>query len=260
VAWKSTLGTHEPLTPTEAVIRKELADTASRRNVTKREVAEFAVVAVLLSGMLTWSFGSFGVDRRIYPVDAIEFMAKNNLNGKLVVTFNWAQYALAALSPRTTVGFDGRYDTCYPQAVVDGHFDLLFGQDTSRRYRGPDSGPIDQNRSLDFCSPDLVLMGREYPPAAVGFISTRGDWVVLYEDAQAIVWGRSSVYDDSTSPRYFPKSLRVSSDRMPTGIATWPGFPNRMGRNAFQRDVAAEVQQAFATGAEARDKLTNLAM
>lgn len=242
VEWRPTLAQHEPLTITASRVLK----------------SEFAVVALMLSGLLTWSFVSFGVDRSKYPVDAIEFMATNNLNGKLVVTFDWAQYALAALAPRTTVGFDGRYDTCYPQTVVDSHFDLLFGQDPSRRHRGPDSGPIDSNQHLEFGSPDLVLMDRQKDPAAVEFINTRPDWVVLYEDARSILWGRQSVYNDPRSARFFPPSMRICSDEMPSGIAVWPGFPNRTGRDAFHPDVAAEVQQSLEGAAKARYEMSSL--
>ena len=185
-------------------------------------------------------------------------MTTNNLNGKLVVTFDWAQYALAALAPCTTVGFDGRYDTCYPPTVVDSHFDLLFGQDSSRRHRGPDSGPIDSNQHLDFGTPDLVLMDRQKDRAAVEFIKTRPDWVVLYEDGRSILWGRHDIYDDPRSVRFFPPTLRICSDVMPSGIAVWPGFPNRTGRDAFHAEVAAQVQQAFERTAKARYEMSSL--
>ena len=113
VEWRPTLATHE-----------ELSLRACRWLG-----AELGIVAIMLAGLLGYSFATFGVDRSKYPVSAFEFMAKENISGRLVVTFDWAQYALAALSPSTTVGFDGRYDTCYPQAVVDINFDLLFGSD-----------------------------------------------------------------------------------------------------------------------------------
>jgi hypothetical protein len=228
VEWRPTLGTHEPLAPRAA---RWLA-------------AEMSLVAILLAGLLGYSFATFGVDRSQYPVSAIEFMAEENINGRLVVTFDWAQYALAALAPSTTVGFDGRYDTCYPQVVVDINFDLLFGSDLSRRHRGADSGPVDSNRVLEFGNPNLVLMDRIADVPAVLFVDQHDAWTRLYSDGRSILWGRKSVFDDPTLATYVPLHRRRLSDTMPVGIAQWPGFPGRTGRDAFSPDVAAAADEA----------------
>jgi hypothetical protein len=228
VEWRPTLGTQQDLTHRAALWLK----------------TEFAVVAVLLTTLLGYSFASFGVDRRKYPVDAIEFIAQNNINGRLVVTFDWAQYALAALTPGTTVGFDGRYDTCYPQFVVDMNFDLLFGKDLSRRHRGVDSGPVDPNRVLEFGHPTLVLMDRIADGPAVEFLDRHPDWVLLYRDGRAALWGRRGVFDDPNQPHYIHPAARRLTDEMPSGIAQWPAFPGRTGRDAFSPVVAAKAQSS----------------
>ncbi len=228
VEWRPTLGAQEELTP----------------RAVRWLTAEVAIVAAALLGMLGYSFATFGVDRSKYPVSAIEFMAEENISGRLVVTFDWAQYALAALAPDTTVGFDGRYDTCYPQVVVDINFDLLFGDDLSRRYRGKDSGPVDSNRVLEFGNPNLVLMDRIADPPAVAFLDQHADWSRLYSDGRSVLWGRKSVFDDPASPAFVPEHRRRLSDDMPIGIAQWPGFPGRTGRDAFSPDVAAAASRS----------------
>ena len=222
---RPTLGTHHELSPKE----------------NRWLMAEFGVVAVLLLGLLGYSFFNFGVDRSRYPVSAFEFMAEENIHGRLVVTFDWAQYALAALAPTTTVGFDGRYDTCYPQAVVDMNFDLLFGSDLSRRHRGVTSGPVDSNRVLEFGDPSLVMMDRIADLPAVQFIDQHNDWTRLYSDGRAILWGRKSVFDNPQLATYVPEHRRRETDRIPAGIAAWPGFPGRRGRDAFSPVRAAEA-------------------
>ena len=228
VEWRPTLGTQEELTP----------------RAVRWLTAEVAIVAAALLGMLGYSFATFGVDRSKYPVSAIEFMAEENISGRLVVTFDWAQYALTALAPDTTVGFDGRYDTCYPQVVVDINFDLLFGDDLSRRHRGQDSGPVDSNRVLEFGNPNLVLMDRIADPPAVAFLDHHAEWSRLYSDGRSVLWGRKSVFDDPASPAFMPSHRRRFSDEMPNGIAQWPGFPGRTGRDAFSPDVAAAFSRA----------------
>ncbi|MCA9009554.1 MAG: hypothetical protein KDB01_07400 [Planctomycetaceae bacterium] len=227
VEWRPTLGVHEALTGRAARLIG----------------IELALVAAGLVGLLSYTFATFGVDRSKYPVSAFEFMEHENIQGRLVVTFDWAQYALAALAPDTTVGFDGRYDTCYPQTVVDMNFDLLFGADMSRRYRGPNSGPVDSNRVLEFGNPTLVLMDCIADVPAVRHLDGHPNWVPLYRDARAALWGRRSIFDDPASPEYLAPERRCISDRMPEGIAAWPGFPNRSGRGAFSPDVAARASR-----------------
>jgi len=227
VEWRPTLGTQDELSPKAA----------------RWLMAELGLVAALLLSLLGYSFATFGVDRSKYPVSAIEYMAEENINGRLVVTFDWAQYALAALAPDTTVGFDGRYDTCYPQVVVDINFDLLFGTDLSRRHRGAESGPVDPNRVLEFGNPNLVLMDRIADPAAVEFLDRHEAWVRLYSDGRAILWGRRTVFDDPSLPSYVAVHRRRLSDEMPHGIAQWPGFPGRTGRDAFSPVVAAAASR-----------------
>src|SRR5207302_505508 len=57
-------------------------------------------VAVLLSaGRLLARVTTLKVERDVYPVDAFDFIARRGLSGKMVCTFNWAQYALAAFGP-----------------------------------------------------------------------------------------------------------------------------------------------------------------
>ncbi len=227
VEWRPTLGVHEALTGRAA----------------KLIGIELALVAAGLAGLLSYTFATFGVDRSKYPVSAFEFMEHEDIQGRLVVTFDWAQYALAALAPDTTVGFDGRYDTCYPQTVVDMNFDLLFGSDMSRRYRGAKSGPVDSNRVLEFGNPTLVLMDCIADVPAVRHLDGHPNWVPLYRDARAALWGRRSIFDDPASPEYLAPERRSVSDRMPEGIAAWPGFPNRSGRDAFSPDVAARASR-----------------
>ncbi len=229
VDWRPTLGQHEPLSAkAERWIGLELI-----------------AVAAVLGGLLGYNLWNFGVDRTKYPVDAVEFMARENIQGRAVVTFDWAQYAFAALHPGTTVGFDGRYDTCYPQVVVDMNFDLLFGKDMSRRHRGKDSGPVDSDRVLEFGKPNLVLLDRTVDQPAIEHMATRTDWTLLYQDALSALYGRRSEFDDPSSPTYFPPTRRSITERAPEGIAVWPGFPGRTGRDAFSPAVAEEIDRQF---------------
>ena len=190
------------------------------------------------------------VDRGRYPVDALQFMADRQLEGKLVASFNWSQYALSALAPRVQLAFDGRYDTCYPTEVVDMHFDFLLGEAGGQRWRGPDSGPVDGTRVLKFGEPDLVLIDRLYDhPRAIMQAEAERDeprWVLLYRDRVAELWGRSYRYDDPTSADYLPLALRVQDPRPREGSVPWPALPER----SETTQVASESSPANVTDAQ----------
>ncbi|QDT67293.1 hypothetical protein MalM25_01900 [Planctomycetes bacterium MalM25] len=192
-------------------------------------VALFGAIA-LQSAYLGQRLASFPVPRSHYPVDALQWMSDQRVRGDLVVCFNWAQYAIASLAPDVRVSFDGRFRTCYPQAVIDRHFDFLVG-DNWPRHRGPDSGPIDGARTLEVDHPDYVLVDRKYANAVeVMAQASSGDdseWSLVYQDAVARVYGRREVVDELASDRYIPASRRWVSEHFSLTAVEWPALPQR---------------------------------
>lgn len=212
-----------------------------------------AVAALLLaiglqSFALKHKWTNLSVKRDYYPVDALQFMADRDLAGKLVVSFNWAQYAIAALAPDTQVAFDGRFRTCYPQEVVDMHFDFLLGEYGGKRSRSPESGPVDGTRVLRYESPDLVLVDRKYehPVAIMKAEANRDDpeWVLLYRDPVAELWGHRDRYDDPTGADYLPLTARVLDSSPREGGVRWPALPirSRPTTQLAEQDPAEQVE------------------
>jgi hypothetical protein len=173
---------------------------------------------------------SLRVKRDKYPVAALDYMARRNLNGKLVCTFNWAQYALAALGqrgdqPGIEVQIDGRCRTSYSQEMLDMHFDFVLGDvGPDIRYRDPQSGPFNPTRVLNVNRPDLVLISRRQQPS-VEVMQSQAEWVLLYQDSLAQLWGRASKYDDPSSSHYLSSSKREIGDWRQQGWTRWPALP-----------------------------------
>jgi hypothetical protein len=106
------------------------------------------------------------------------------------------------------------------------HFDFLMGDLKVPRLRGAKSGPIDPAKALDFGHPDLLLVDRRYStPQRV--LSERTDFVLLYQDKGAQVWGRKSKFDDPHNSEYVPLAAREITNQEQLGTVTWPAFPVR---------------------------------
>jgi len=172
------------------------------------------------------------VTRDQYPVSAFEFMARHNLTGKMVCTFNWAQYALAAFGPHEPgqsgilVQIDGRCRTSYSQAMLDAHFDFLMGPPhVNQRYRDARSGDFDPERVLREGNPDLVLISRLHMPSVEVMQRQNGRWTLLYQDALAQLWGLAERFDNAQSADYLPPPSREITENPQTGHVLWPALP-----------------------------------
>jgi len=160
-------------------------------------------------------------------------MARERLTGRAVVTYNWAQYVLAAFADeddesrsQVLVAFDGRFRTCYPQDVIDMHFDFVLGNlGPQYRHRDPDSPAFDASRVLRHARPDLVLLRRSQHNSVSTMEANDREWVLLYSDSVAQLWGRSRRYDDRGSPYFIPPERRALNDEQQTGSVPWPAFP-----------------------------------
>jgi hypothetical protein len=172
------------------------------------------------------------VERNEYPVSAMQYLQDKNLHGKVLVTFNWAQYAIGCFAAgdesmrQSRVAVDGRFETCYPREITDICFDFWFGtSDPAQRYRSPQAPPFDPSRALEFKKPDLVLLSRSQGPSLRMMQQHTNDWVLLYQDSIAQIWGRGSKYANSSSPYFLPAAERRVTEMPQIGTVPWPAFP-----------------------------------
>jgi len=99
----------------------------------------FSLIMVpLFAGLIVFSQGAalrLEYPHIACPVDAVDFLDKQNIRGKLLVPFNYGSYALWELRGKMRVSMDGRYDLVYrPEtyrrvedffAAHQGWYDLL---------------------------------------------------------------------------------------------------------------------------------------
>ena len=199
-------------------------------------------VVLLCSLKLVPQLTDVTVDRKEFPVAAMQFMHDQDLHGKVVVTFNWAQYAIGCFAEQhdpdrqSLVAVDGRFETCYPREITDIYFDFWLGTDDPKhRYRSPDAPAFDPSRALEFKQPDLVLLSREQGPCVREMQKHTNDWALLYQDSMAQLWGRRSIFDAADSSQYFAPARRHISDDLQIGDVSWPALPaTHVERLTFQ--------------------------
>jgi hypothetical protein len=181
-------------------------------------------VTLLFAAITAIQLRGLRVERATFPVSAFEFIEKHRLSGRMVTEFNWGQYCLYAFWPRILISVDGRFDTSYSRSILDVNLDFMMGDSPRWRNRSLETGPFQADRVLDMGNPNLALIDRQRP-GCVRVIEGRPDWILLYQDALAQVWGRKSVYDDPSQADYLPQSLREISDEPQAGWAAYPALP-----------------------------------
>lgn len=176
-----------------------------------------------------------------YPVDAVNFMHKNNLTGSIVASGEWAQYLIGVAGARTSedrglrVAFDGRFRTCYPQIVVDMHFDF-FSQEAglANRYRSEASKELNPTKVLSYEQPQFVLVKESEYRSIQTLRANSDDWICLYRDGVAQLWGKTELYDDPSSAEYIREEDRFQTE-LAVRAVRWPAAPQS---SVFTRRVS----------------------
>jgi type IV secretory pathway protease TraF len=147
-----------------------------KRAAVQRALA--AGCAVLSTGIIAAAFTlhkehplTMEVPKNQYPVSAVGFIREHRLSGKLLVFFDWGEMCLWEL-PQCTVSVDGRWDTCYPRALILEHWKFYNDQ------------PVDKN-VLDVSRADIALLPSNLAGAMA--LSQRSAWKAVYFDDLAVV-------------------------------------------------------------------------
>ena len=117
------------------------------------------------------------VDPQTYPVAALRFIQENQLEGDLIVPFDWGEHAIWKLYPKCRVSIDGRFRTVYPEAVIRDHFVA--------------DGDWSGWESLIEKYPADILLARQLP-FFQRLVEKNGPWIYVYSDALAIVFVRQN--------------------------------------------------------------------
>lgn len=138
------------------------------------------------------------VDPAFYPVQAVQFMKENEIEGNLILPFDWGEYGIWNLYPHCRVSVDGRFRTAYPEDVIRDH---IF----------PVNDHTAWSRLINRYPADVIL-SRQIP-FFWHLIKNSRDWVYVYSDRAAMIFVRNH------------EQNRHIIERLRTGRLVYPSEP-----------------------------------
>jgi hypothetical protein len=133
------------------------------------------------------------------PVGAVAFMRQHDLHGNILSNFASGEYLIWHLAPASRVFIDGRYDTVYPQKVINQYLDFINGR--------PDALSVLQAYPHDF-----VLIPGDGP--ALGVMRQAAQWKLVYSDKHWLLFARA----DSAAA----KMPGIPIEGTPAGVSYFP--------------------------------------
>jgi hypothetical protein len=108
-----------------------------------------------------------------YPVDAVKYIKKQGISGKILTAFRWGEYLIWELYPQCLVAFDGRYETVYPPKVEKEYFEFYYGRSRWRQF-------------IEDYPTDLILLNKRMK--VVKLIQNDLGWRMVYSDSSCILF------------------------------------------------------------------------
>jgi hypothetical protein len=127
-----------------------------------------------------------------FPTQAADFLARNNIDGNLVVPFDWGEYLVWKRYPENRVSIDGRYTTAYPLATIQDSWSWMEGRNGWRRL-------------LDRYPSEIALTNRHHPVTAL--MRMDPEWIYIYSDPVAFVFVRKIASQERLLARFRERKL-----------------------------------------------------
>ena len=143
----------------------------------------FAVVAFAVgaftTGIVYNNFWQLRLDAASLPEpEAVTLLHRQPAGTRVLVWFNWGEYAIWHLSPRMKVSIDGRRETVYSENLQTRHFDFYFDR------AGGATLPEDLRA-------DYVWVPRVLP--AVRRLRSDRRWIAIYDGQQSVIFERAGL-------------------------------------------------------------------
>jgi hypothetical protein len=176
---------------------------SSHRRVSLRAVCAVAVCVIVVAvPTIAVNAASVRIDPRHVPeAAAVEFLRARASPARVLVWFNWGQYAIWHLPAGMQVSIDGRRETVYSAALQERHLRFYFDL--------PGGAALPGELNADY-----VWLPRWVPAAKK--LRAHHDWTLVYERGQSDVFARAEIAADR------PKDERVAQGITPRRLFPGP--------------------------------------
>lgn len=133
------------------------------------------------------------VDPTYFPMHAVRFMKENNINGNILILFDWGEYVIWQL-PESKVSVDGRYWTVYPLELTLQQFNFNQGREGWQDI-------------LDLYPHEIILTHHKNT-----HLEQRQDWVKIYHDPRARIFVRRTDPPEPVLKKFYKRELVHNSE------------------------------------------------
>ncbi|MCX6340050.1 MAG: hypothetical protein NTX71_09060 [Candidatus Aureabacteria bacterium] len=121
-----------------------------------------------------------------YPVAAVRWMKEHQLRGNCAVFFNWGEYLIWHLRDTLKVSIDGRYETVYPEEVIDDNFGCFFARPGWRNL-------------IDRYPTEMILVHPLNP--VTPFLEGLSEWALVFKSETASLFVKKQKFPSLASQR-----------------------------------------------------------
>jgi hypothetical protein len=160
-----------------------------RRRSRFMRTAWMIFACICLTAVLRQKPWQLRIPQAMYPVGAVEYLARHDFHGNVMVPFRLGAYVSWKLFPAVKVSLDSRYEETYPDSVAQSIFGFYEGAPGWRS-------------TLDAFPTELVLVPRAMPIAGT---MPQSGWNRVYVDQQFELYarpGRDLPLEDRTSASF----------------------------------------------------------
>ena len=154
-----------------------------------------SVMALFIVVQLTFHYEKYRqnqfkiqVDPTYFPLHAVRFMQENEIQGNILILFDWGEYAIWKL-PESKVSMDGRYWTVYPLELTLQQFNFNQGREGWQDI-------------LDLYPHEIILTHHKNT-----HLEKRKDWVKIYHDPTARIFVRKTEPAHPVLQKFYNREL-----------------------------------------------------
>ena len=121
------------------------------------------------------------IPRDQFPIEAVAFLERNKVEANALVFFDWAEYCIWKLHPRSHVFLDGRFRSAYSEKTIEDYLNFIYAKPNALA-------------ALEQYPTDLVFVHVNNPCTAI--MRELKGWELAYQDQMAAIFVKRAVHDE----------------------------------------------------------------